>query len=130
SPNLRKPFDVREVIARIVDGSRFSEFKALYGNTLVTCFAKIYGVTVGIIGNNGPLFSGILPFLVTNIFLESANKGTQFIHLCNQRDTPIIFLQNVTGFMVGTKYEQGGIIKHGAQMINAVSNSGVPAITI
>lgn len=109
---------MREVIARIVDGSRFSEFKPKYGPQLVCCFAKIHGIPVGILGNNGPLFS------------ESAQKGTQFIHLCNQIDTPLLFLHNITGFMVGTKYEHGGIIKHGSLMINAVSNSGVPAISI
>eukprot|EP01114_Cavostelium_apophysatum_P013006 TRINITY_DN3061_c0_g1_i2.p1 TRINITY_DN3061_c0_g1~~TRINITY_DN3061_c0_g1_i2.p1 ORF type:complete len:544 (+),score=79.24 TRINITY_DN3061_c0_g1_i2:64-1632(+) len=116
--DVRIPFDMKEVIARIVDGSRFSEFKPLYGSTLVTGFARIHGIPVGILGNNGVLFS------------ESANKGAQFIHLCNQSNTPLIFLQNITGFMVGTKYEQNGIIKHGAHLINAVSNSGVPAITI
>eukprot|EP00007_Cunea_sp_BSH-02190019_P007154 CAMPEP_0174240394 /NCGR_PEP_ID=MMETSP0417-20130205/18587_1 /TAXON_ID=242541 /ORGANISM="Mayorella sp, Strain BSH-02190019" /LENGTH=577 /DNA_ID=CAMNT_0015319479 /DNA_START=28 /DNA_END=1761 /DNA_ORIENTATION=- len=116
--NIRLPFDVREVIARIVDGSRFSEFKPLYGSTLVTGFAHVHGIPVGIVGNNGVLFS------------DSANKGTQFIHLCNQKNVPLLYLQNITGFMVGSKYEQEGIIKYGAQMINAVSNSGVPAITV
>eukprot|EP01116_Phalansterium_solitarium_P017058 TRINITY_DN4115_c1_g1_i11.p1 TRINITY_DN4115_c1_g1~~TRINITY_DN4115_c1_g1_i11.p1 ORF type:complete len:551 (-),score=255.80 TRINITY_DN4115_c1_g1_i11:81-1733(-) len=116
--NIRLPVEIREIIARIVDGSRFSEFKPLYGSTLVTCFARIHGFRVGILANNGVLFS------------EAANKGTQFIQLCNQANTPLIFLQNITGFMVGKKYEQQGIIKHGAQLINAVSNSGVPAITI
>eukprot|EP01094_Clydonella_sp_ATCC50884_P001894 TRINITY_DN11431_c0_g1_i1.p1 TRINITY_DN11431_c0_g1~~TRINITY_DN11431_c0_g1_i1.p1 ORF type:complete len:543 (+),score=213.94 TRINITY_DN11431_c0_g1_i1:137-1765(+) len=116
--DVRRPFDVREVIARIVDGSRLHEFKPLYGTTLVTCFARIHGVPVGVLANNGVLFS------------EAANKGTQFIQLCNQKDTPLVFLQNITGFMVGRKYEEHGIIKHGSQLINAVSNSEVPAITI
>eukprot|EP00027_Filamoeba_sp_ATCC50430_P012275 CAMPEP_0168578114 /NCGR_PEP_ID=MMETSP0413-20121227/21157_1 /TAXON_ID=136452 /ORGANISM="Filamoeba nolandi, Strain NC-AS-23-1" /LENGTH=484 /DNA_ID=CAMNT_0008611933 /DNA_START=15 /DNA_END=1466 /DNA_ORIENTATION=- len=116
--NIRYPFDVREVIARIVDGSKFTDFKPLYGQTLVTCFARIHGIPIGILANNGVLFS------------ESAVKGAQFIHLCNQVNLPLLFLQNITGFMVGKKYEQGGIIKHGAQLINAVSNSGVPSITI
>lgn len=118
SANIRIPFDVREVIARITDGSRFTEFKPLYGSTLVTCFAKVFGIPVGIISNNGVLFS------------EAACKGTQFIELCNQRDIPILFFQNITGFMVGKKYEEGGMIKHGSKFINAVSNSGVPHITI
>ncbi len=112
------PYDAREVIARIVDGSRFSEFKPLYGATLVCGWAHIHGFPVGILANNGILFS------------ESAQKGAQFIQLCNQRDIPLLFLQNITGFMVGKKYEQEGIIKHGAKLINAVSNSTVPAITI
>jgi acyl-CoA carboxylase subunit beta len=118
SPDFRVPYDVREVIARVVDGSRFLEFKPLYGATLVTGFARIHGYKVGIIANNGVLFS------------ESANKGAQFIALCNQRDIPLVFLQNITGFMVGSAYERGGIIKHGAKMINAVSNSTVPALTV
>jgi acyl-CoA carboxylase subunit beta len=118
SPDLRKPVDMREVIARIVDGSCFAEFKAEYGTTLVTGFAEINGYPVGIIANNGVLFS------------EAANKGAHFIQLCNQRKHPILFFQNITGFMVGKDYEEGGIIKHGAKLINAVSNSGVPAITI
>lgn len=116
--NIRIPFDCREVIARIVDGSRFSEFKPSYGTTLITCFSRIHGIPVGILANNGVLFS------------ECANKGTQFIQLCNQANIPLIFLQNITGFMVGKKYEQEGIIKNGAKLINAISNSGVPAITI
>jgi acetyl-CoA carboxylase carboxyltransferase component len=116
--NPRIPFDSREVIARIVDRSRISEFKPLYGPTLITCFARIHGIPVGILANNGVLFS------------ECANKGTQFIQLCNQIDTPLLFLQNITGFMVGKKYEQEGIIKNGAKLINAISNSGVPAITV
>jgi len=118
SPDVKVPFDQREVIARIVDGSRFSEFKPLYGNTLVTGWAHVHGFPVGILANNGILFS------------ESAQKGAQFIQLCNQSSIPLVFLQNITGFMVGRKYEQEGIIKHGAKLINAVSNSTVPAITI
>jgi acetyl-CoA carboxylase carboxyltransferase component len=115
---VRVPFDVREVIARIVDGSRFSEFKSEYGPTLVTGFAHIHGFPVGILGNNGVLMS------------ESAAKGAQFIELCNQQDIPLVFLQNITGFMVGKTYEEQGIIRNGAKLINAVSNSTVPAITI
>jgi acetyl-CoA carboxylase carboxyltransferase component len=118
SPDVRVPYDSREVIARLVDGSRFSEFKPLYGTTLVTGWAHIHGFPVGILANNGILFS------------ESANKGAQFIQLCNGADVPLLFLQNVTGFMVGQKYEQEGIIKNGAKLINAVSNSRVPAVTI
>ncbi|MCB9760713.1 MAG: acyl-CoA carboxylase subunit beta [Alphaproteobacteria bacterium] len=118
SPDTRVPFDAREVIARIVDGSRFLEFKPGYGATLVCGWADVCGYRVGILANNGILFS------------ESANKGAQFIALCNQQDIPLLFLQNITGFMVGREYEEGGIIKHGAKMINAVSNSTVPAITI
>jgi len=118
SHDVRVPFDAREVIARIVDGSRFSEFKPLYGSTLVCGWAHLHGFPVGILANNGILFS------------ESAQKGAQFIELCNQIDVPLLFLQNITGFMVGKKYEQEGIIKHGAKLINAVSNSTVPAITI
>ena len=117
-PDPRIPFDQREVIARVVDGSRFSEFKPLYGPTLVCGWARIHGMLVGILANNGALFS------------ESANKGAQFIQLCNQRGIPLVFLQNITGFMVGKKYEEGGIIKHGAKLINAVSNSETPIITI
>ncbi len=118
SPDIKVPFDSREVIARIVDGSRFSEFKPLYGTTLICGWAHLHGVPIGILANNGILFS------------ESAQKGAQFIELCNQADVPLLFLQNITGFMVGKKYEQEGIIKHGAKLINAVSNSTVPAITI
>ena len=118
SADVRVPFEVREVIARIVDGSRFSEFKAEYGATLVTGFARIHGFPVGILGNNGVLMS------------ESSAKGAQFIELCNQQDIPLIFLQNITGFMVGRAYEEQGIIRNGAKLINAVSNSTVPAITI
>jgi len=118
SADVRTPFDQHEIIARIVDGSRFSEFKPLYGNTLICGWAHIHGFPVGILANNGTLFS------------ESANKGAQFIQLCNQTHLPLLFLQNTTGFMVGKKYEQEGIIKNGAKLINAVSNSTVPAITI
>ncbi|MAQ13657.1 MAG: acetyl-CoA carboxylase carboxyltransferase subunit [Sandaracinus sp.] len=118
SADVRTPFDQHEVIARIVDGSRFSEFKPLYGSTLICGWAHVHGFPVGILANNGTLFS------------ESANKGAQFIQLCNQANVPLLFLQNTTGFMVGKKYEQEGIIKNGAKLINAVSNSTVPAITI
>ena len=118
SADLKVPFEAREVIARVADDSRFSEFKPLYGNTLVCGWAHVHGYPVGILANNGVLFS------------ESAEKGAQFIQLCNQIDVPLLFLQNITGFMVGGKYEQEGIIKAGAKMINAVSNSTVPAITI
>lgn len=116
--DTKKPFDVRDVIARIVDGSRFHEFKPLYGNTLVTGFAHIYGMPVGIIANNGVLFS------------ESALKAAHFIELCEQREVPLIFLQNITGFMVGRKYENEGIAKHGAKMVMAVSNAHVPKFTV
>ena len=118
SADIKRPFDSREVIARITDGSRFSEFKPLYGPTLVCGWAHVHGFPVGILANNGILFN------------DSAEKGAQFIQLCNQRDIPLVFLQNITGFMVGKKYEQQGIIKSGAKLINAVSNSTVPAITI
>ncbi len=118
SADIKVPFDSREVIARVADGSRFSEFKPFYGTTLVCGWAHVHGYPVGILANNGILFS------------ESANKGAQFIQLCNQSDIPLLFLQNTTGFMVGQKYEQEGIIKNGAKLINAVSNSTVPAITI
>ncbi|NCT57026.1 MAG: methylcrotonoyl-CoA carboxylase [Legionella sp.] len=114
----RKPFDVREVIARVVDGSVFDEFKALYGSTLVCGFAHLYGHPVGIIANNGILFS------------ESALKGTHFIELCSQRNIPLIFLQNITGFMVGSKYEREGIAKHGAKLVMAVANTAVPKFTV
>jgi acetyl-CoA carboxylase carboxyltransferase component len=117
-PDLRRPFDMREVIARIVDGSRFLEFKRDYGQTLVCGFARIKGILTGIIANNGVLFS------------ESALKGAHFIELCNQRRIPIIFLQNISGFMVGKKYEEGGIVKHGAKMVQAVSTASVPKITV
>lgn len=118
SRDLRQPFDVREVIARIVDGSRFEEFKPLYGPTLVCGWATLHGYPVGVLGNNGALFS------------ESAEKAAQFIQLCNQIDTPLLFLHNITGFIVGTDFEQGGITKNGSKMINAVSNSTVPHISI
>lgn len=116
--DMRQPFEVREVIARIVDGSEFDEFKALFGTTLVCGFARLYGQPVGIIANNGVLFS------------ESAQKGAHFIELCGQRKIPLIFLQNITGFMVGKQYEAGGIAKHGAKMVNAVSNVNVPKFTV
>ncbi len=114
----RKSYDVREVIARIVDGSRFHEFKELYGTTLVCGFARLMGYPVGIIANNGILFS------------ESALKATHFIELCAQRQTPLIFLQNITGFMVGRQYENGGIAKDGAKMVMAVANAPVPRFTV
>jgi 3-methylcrotonyl-CoA carboxylase beta subunit len=116
--DTRRPFDIREVIARIVDGSDFHEFKARYGKTLVTGFAHIHGYPVGIVANNGILFS------------ESALKGTHFIELCNQRNVPLVFLQNITGFMVGKKYEQAGIAKDGAKMVTAVACSHVPKFTV
>jgi acetyl-CoA carboxylase carboxyltransferase component len=118
SKDLRQPFDMREVIARIVDGSRFEEFKPLYGPTLVTGWASVHGFPVGILGNNGALFP------------ESAEKAAQFIQLCNQIDVPLIFLHNITGFLVGTDFEQNGITKNGSKMINAVSNSTVPHISV
>ncbi|MGJ8560793.1 MAG: carboxyl transferase domain-containing protein [Litorimonas sp.] len=118
SSDIRKPYDCREIIARIVDGSRFTEFKALYGPTLVTGFAEIHGYPVGILGNNGVLFS------------ESAMKGAHFIELCCQRKIPLLFLQNITGFMVGSKAEAGGIAKHGAKMVHAVANAQVPKFTV
>jgi len=114
----KQPYDVREVIARIVDGSRLHEFKPLFGKTLVTGFAHIWGYPVGIIANNGVLFS------------ESAQKAAHFIELCEQRDIPLVFLQNITGFMVGKKYENEGIAKHGAKMVMAVSNAHVPKFTV
>ncbi len=114
----RIPFDIREIISRIVDGSNFHEFKPLFGKTLVTGFAHIWGMPVGIIANNGVLFS------------ESALKATHFIELCEQREIPLIFLQNITGFMVGKKYEHEGIAKHGAKMVMAVSNARVPKFTV
>ncbi len=114
----RQSYDVREVIARIVDGSEFDEFKALYGTTLVTGFARIYGYPVGIIGNNGILFG------------ESALKGAHFVELCAKRKIPLIFLQNITGFMVGKQYESGGIAKHGAKMVTAVACAKVPKLTV
>jgi len=116
--DTRKPYDVREVIARIVDGSEFEEFKQLYGTTLVCVFAHIWGYPVGIIANNGILFS------------ESALKGTHFIELCSQRGIPLIFLQNISGFMVGSKYEAGGIARDGAKMVTAVACAAVPKFTV
>lgn len=118
SADSRMPFDIREIIARIIDGSRFEEFKALYGKTLVCGFAHMDGIPIGIIANNGILFP------------DSANKGTQFIELCCMRKIPIVFLQNITGFMVGKQYEAEGIAKHGAKMVNAVACASVPKITI
>ena len=114
----RTPYDVREVIARIVDGSRFAEFKHDYGQTLVTGFARIHGQPVGIIANNGILFS------------ESAQKGAHFIELCDKRSIPLVFLQNISGFMVGKEYEAGGIAKHGAKMVTAVACARVPKFTV
>ncbi|HEX8005007.1 MAG TPA: carboxyl transferase domain-containing protein, partial [Trebonia sp.] len=116
--DTRKPFDVREVIARIVDGSEFDEFKARYGSTLVCGFAHVEGMPVGIIANNGVLFS------------ESALKGAHFIELCCQRRIPLVFLQNITGFMVGRKYEAGGIAKDGAKLVMAVATAKVPKLTV
>ena len=114
----RQPYDVREVIARIVDSSDFNEFKALYGTTLVCGFAHIFGYPVGIVANNGILFG------------ESAQKGAHFVELCAQRKIPLVFLQNITGFMVGAQYEAGGIAKHGAKMVNAVACAQVPKLTV
>src|SRR5262249_42444167 len=116
--DLKKAYDVREVIYRIVDASWFHEFKALYGPTVVCGFARIWGYSVGIIGNNGVLFS------------ESALKATHFIELCAQRNIPLVFLQNITGFMIGKKFEHGGIAKDGAKMVNAVANASVPKFTV
>lgn len=116
--DLKTPFDVRDIIAHLVDGSEFDEFKKRYGTTLVTGFAHIHGMPVGIVANNGVLFS------------ESALKGAHFVELCNQRKIPLIFLQNVTGFMVGQKYESGGIAKDGAKMVTAVSCARVPKLTV
>ena len=118
SADPKVPFDVRELIIRITDGSQFSEFKPEYGNTMITGWAKIHGYPVGILGNNGVIFS------------ESANKAAHFIQLSNKNNIPLIFLQNTTGYMVGKAYEEGGIIKNGAKLINAVSNSAVPHITL
>ncbi|MBP2472510.1 3-methylcrotonyl-CoA carboxylase beta subunit [Crossiella equi] len=117
-PDSRTPYDVREVIARVVDGSKFHEFKREYGQTLVCGFARIHGHPVGIIANNGILFG------------ESAVKGAHFIQLCDQRKTPLVFLQNITGFMVGHEYEAGGIAKHGAKMVTAVATARVPKFTV
>jgi len=116
--DLKKPYDVREVIGRIVDGSDFDEFKRYYGDTLVTGFAHIHGYPVGIVANNGVLFS------------ESAVKGAHFIELCAQRKIPLVFLQNITGFMVGSKYEHEGIAKHGAKLVTAVACANVPKYTV
>ena len=116
--DIRKPYDVREIIARIVDGSRFDEFKERYGTTLVTGFARLHGFLVGIVANNGVLFS------------ESALKATHFMELCNLRGIPLIFVQNITGFIVGSKYERAGIAKDGAKMVHAVANSVVPKLTV
>jgi acetyl-CoA carboxylase carboxyltransferase component len=118
SADVRVPFDVREILARVLDGSRFEEFKPLYGSQLVCGWGSVCGFPVGILANNGILFS------------EEAEKGAQFIQLCNRIDTPLVFFQNITGFMVGSKAEQRGIIKHGAKLINAVSNSTVPHIVL
>jgi acetyl-CoA carboxylase carboxyltransferase component len=116
--NIRQPFDMREVIARIVDGSRFQEFKENYGKTIITGFARIMGYPVGIIGNNGVLFS------------ESSLKGAHFIELCSLRKIPLVFLQNITGFIVGKKYEHGGIARDGAKLVHAVANAQVPKFTV
>lgn len=116
--NLRIPFDIREIIARMVDGSRIQEFKENYGATLVTCFAKIMGYPVGILANNGVLFS------------ESSLKGAHFIELCSSRKIPLIFLQNITGFIIGKKYEHGGIARDGAKLVHAVANAQVPRFSV
>jgi acetyl-CoA carboxylase carboxyltransferase component len=118
SADVRQPFEAREVLARILDGSEFEEFKPLYGSTLVTGWGHLGGYPIGVLANNGILFS------------EESHKGAQFIQLCNRMHVPILFAQNITGFMVGTRYEQGGIIKDGAKLINAVSNSTVPHLTL
>jgi 3-methylcrotonyl-CoA carboxylase beta subunit len=116
--DLRTPYDIREVIARIVDGSRLDEFKARFGETLVTGFASVMGLPVGIVANNGVLFS------------EAAQKGAHFVELCSQRGIPLVFLQNITGFMVGRKYENEGIARHGAKMVTAVATTAVPKVTV
>ena len=116
--DLRTPYDIREVLVRVVDGSRFDEFKARFGETLVTGYAHINGCPVGIIANNGVLFS------------EAAQKGAHFVELCSQRKIPLVFLQNITGFMVGRKYESEGIARHGAKMVTAVATTSVPKITM
>jgi 3-methylcrotonyl-CoA carboxylase beta subunit len=116
--DLRTPYDIREVIARLVDGSRFDEFKSRFGETLVTGFAEICGMQVGLVANNGVLFS------------ESAQKGAHFVELCSQRRVPLVFLQNITGFMVGRRYENEGIARHGAKMVTAVATTSVPKITM
>jgi acetyl-CoA carboxylase carboxyltransferase component len=118
SADVRIPFEVREVLARVLDGSRFEEFKPLYGDKLVCGWGSICGFPVGVLANNGILFS------------EESQKGAQFIQLCNRTDTPLVFFQNITGFMVGTAAEQGGIIRNGAKLINAVSNSEVPHFVV
>jgi acetyl-CoA carboxylase carboxyltransferase component len=118
SADLRKPCDVREILARVVDGSRFDEFKERYGTTLVTGFARVHGLLVGVVANNGVLFS------------ESALKATHFIELCSLRGIPLLFLQNITGFMVGRQYERAGIAKDGAKMVHAVANAPVPKLTL
>lgn len=116
--DLRTPYDIREVIMRLVDGSRFDEFKPRFGETLVTGFAHVKGCPIGIIANNGVLFS------------EAAQKGAHFVELCSQRNIPLVFLQNITGFMVGRKYENEGIARHGAKMVTAVATTNVPKITM
>jgi 3-methylcrotonyl-CoA carboxylase beta subunit len=116
--DTKKPFDIRKIISRLVDGSRFQEFKALYAPTIITGFAKLYGMPVGIVANNGILFS------------ESALKATHFIELCAQRNIPLLFLQNITGFMVGKKYENEGIARNGAKLVTAVACAKVPKITM
>jgi acetyl-CoA carboxylase carboxyltransferase component len=118
SADVRVPFDVREVLARVLDGSELEEFKPLYGTTLVCGWATLGGFPIGVLANNGILFS------------EESQKGAQFIQLCNRVDVPLLFVQNITGFMVGTQYEQGGIVKDGAKLVNAVSNSTVPHLTL
>ena len=117
-PDSRTPYDIREVIARLVDNSELDEFKHLYGTTIVTGFARIWGYPIGIVANNGILFN------------ESALKASHFIELCGQRGIPLLFLQNITGFMVGRKYEAGGIARDGAKMVTAVSTVGVPKFTV
>jgi acetyl-CoA carboxylase carboxyltransferase component len=118
SADPRMPYDVHEIIARLVDGSRFDEFRERYGTTLVTGFARLHGFLIGIVANNGVLFS------------ESALKATHFIELCNMRGIPLVFLQNITGFIVGSKYERAGIAKDGAKLVHAVANSVVPKFTV
>jgi len=118
NPDVRKQYDVREVIARLADSSRFDEFKERYSATVVTGFARLHGFLIGIVANNGVLFS------------ESALKTTHFIELCNQRGVPLVFLQNITGFIVGRQYERSGIAKDGAKMVHAVANSVVPKFTL
>jgi acetyl-CoA carboxylase carboxyltransferase component len=116
--DLRRQFDPREIIARLVDGSRFQEFKERYGTTLVTGFARLHGMPIGILANHGVLF------------VESAEKGAHFIELCGQRRIPLVFLQNITGFIVGRQYEAGGIARAGAKMVHAVATAGVPRFTV